>query len=696
MVKMLNIILFIISFCLVILSSYFITAIVKSKRHENTIVFFLLNLSAQIILSFEFLSILKAIDLYNVLKVNSAVFIFSLILWNIKSRPKFKTGEFELPFEVIKTELKKDKILYILSFFFLFSILTSLFMAVYAPVNLWDSTTYHVARVAFWIQHKSLEHFETSSIRQTMFPPNAEILYLWPLVFLKKDFFAGMVQFVSFCGSLWILSSFLSYIKVSPKRILWTVFIFASLPEIILQSSSTQNDLVLGFFLFVSLYLFIYGVREKEKTSLIMSSMALGISLGIKGSVFMFLPVIGIVYLILLIKSEKKQFYKPLLLYGSCTVLFFALLSSYNYVLNYFDFHNLLGLQSYMNFYMPPDKSIKSFIANLIRYNLCFIDFTGFPSAQILNPHFKFMKSALFWIFRLNENQGLAYVDINLLNTKIHESFGGCGPIGFLVFIPLVFRYGITGIFSRLNKRGIITLTALIPVLYIIILSGLFEFTLWNIRYFITAVVLSSPIFALSYTRRLKPLKIIVFIIAVCCFINITLKNSLRPILPVNAMSLLTTQREEVRYKTGCVLDNSFNESLRYLIKNAKNNSKIGYICSDTMWYYHFFNENPSWKIYPLRYELITKDKIKNLNYVIVCNNHQIVFNLDNSKPYTRYNKIDFKVFNDFMLVDKIGEPLSKERRFNSDELNYQFEIPEVFYIFKNKKLIQAQPFKNS
>ncbi len=96
------------------------------------------------ILSFEFLSILKAIDLYNVLKVNAAVFIFSLILWNIKSRPKFKTGEFELSFEVIKTELKKDKILYILSFFFLFSILASLFMAVYAPVNLWDSTTYHV------------------------------------------------------------------------------------------------------------------------------------------------------------------------------------------------------------------------------------------------------------------------------------------------------------------------------------------------------------------------------------------------------------------------------------------------------------------------------------------------------------------------------------------------------------------------
>ena len=308
-------------------SSYFFTAVLKSKRSENTVIFLLLNTAAQIILSFEFLSLLKAIDLYNVLKVNIAVFLVALVFWNIKNRPKLKTEEFELTFDSIKTALKQDKILFVLSIFFLISIIASFFMAFYAPVNLWDSMTYHIARVAIWIQNKSLAHYETSSIRQVMFPPNAEIFYLWPLVFIKKDFLAGMAQFISFCGSLWVLSSFLTYIKVSKKRILWAIFIFASLPEIILQASSTQNDFVLGFFLFASLYLFIYGVREKEKVSIVMSAMAIGISIGIKGSVFMFLPVLGIVYTIISVRSEKKQFYKPLLLCGSCTVLFFVLLS---------------------------------------------------------------------------------------------------------------------------------------------------------------------------------------------------------------------------------------------------------------------------------------------------------------------------------------------------------------------------------
>ena len=85
---MLNIILFIISFCLVISSTYLFTAVLKSKRPENSIIFFLLNMAAQIILTFEFLSLLKAIDLYNVLKVNAVVFLFALVFWHIKNKPK--------------------------------------------------------------------------------------------------------------------------------------------------------------------------------------------------------------------------------------------------------------------------------------------------------------------------------------------------------------------------------------------------------------------------------------------------------------------------------------------------------------------------------------------------------------------------------------------------------------------------------
>jgi len=708
---MLNIILFIISFCLVVSSSYFFTAVFKSKRPENSVIFFLLNTAAQIILTFEFLSLLKAIDLYNVLKVNVFVFLFALVFWNIKNKPKLDNCHSEpakqawesqdltnneiaasrlkpflamtnYNFKTIKTELKKDKILFALSIFFLGSLIVSFFLAAYAPVNLWDSMTYHTARVAFWIQNKSLEHFETSSIRQVMFPPNAEIFYLWPLVFIKKDFLAGMAQFISFLGSLWVLTSFLTYIKISKKRILWAVFIFASLPEIILQASSTQNDLVLGFFLFASLYLFIYGVREKEKISIIMSAMALGISMGIKGSVFMFLPALGIIYTIISVRNEKKQSLLSLLLCGSWTVLFFLLLSSYNYILNYQEFHNPLGLKSYMDFYMPPDKSIQSFIANIIRYNLAFIDFTGFEAAKILSLPFLFLKTFLFKIFMLNEHQGLLYMDINLLNTKIHENFATFGPLGFLLFIPLVLKYGFAGVFSKSDKIRIISITALILLLFLPTISALYGFALWNIRYFVTAMVISSPLFALSYNYKLKPLKLIVFIIAVACFINISLLNSLRPILPINKMSLLNTPREDIRYEIGTAFDDIFRQQAEYLGQNAKNNSKIGLLFSDSFWYYQFFNENPTWKIFPLRYELLTKEKLENLDYIVICNNRQIFYNFDKSKNLLTNNKIDFKMFKAFELVYKVETPYNLHPPL---EKKYEFENPVSFYIFRNK-----------
>jgi len=455
---------------------------------------------------------------------------------------------------------------------------------------------------------------------------------------------------------------------------LWAVFLFASLPEIILQSSSTQNDLVLGFFLFASLYLFIYGVREKEKISLVLSAMALGLSLGIKGSVFMFLPALGIIYIIISALCEKKRFYKPLLFFGSMSFLFFILLSSYNYILNYQEFHNFLGLESYMNFYMPAEKSIKFFIANLIRHNLCLIDFTGFESARMLSEPFLFLKSLLFGMFNLTENTQYAR-DIVVLNTKIHENYATLGPIGVLVFIPLLIGGVLKGIFSKSDRIKILSLTALIPVIFIPIMSMLFVFTTWNMRYFVTAVVLASPLLALSYGYKLKPLKIIISVIAVVCFINISLCNTLRPVMPTDKISLLYSPREDVRYELNSVFDCDFRQPTEFLGKNAKNNSKIGLIFSDELWYYQFFNQNPTWKIFPLRYELLTEEKLRKLDYIVICNKEQVIYNLNNSKNLIRNNKPELSKFKNLKLI--YGRIIKND--FSGSGL------PGTFYIFQNK-----------
>jgi cobalt/nickel transport system permease protein len=47
----------------------------------------------------------------------------------------------------------------------------------YAPSN-WDSMTYHLSRVAHWLQHGSVEAYETGIYRQVLYAPGAEYLVL--------------------------------------------------------------------------------------------------------------------------------------------------------------------------------------------------------------------------------------------------------------------------------------------------------------------------------------------------------------------------------------------------------------------------------------------------------------------------------------------------------------------------------------
>ncbi|MDD3014852.1 MAG: hypothetical protein PHC34_14210, partial [Candidatus Gastranaerophilales bacterium] len=340
---MLSFIMFLISFLGVITSSYFICSIIKSRKFENALIFYVLILISQIIITFEMLSILKQVNPAGVLITNFTIFVISLVIWNYYSRPLINIPEFKCLKDKIKFALKKDKILKILLVFFIFSSLISLFLALLIPTNSGDSLTYHLARIGFWIQNGTMSHFETSSIRQLVFPINSEILILWSMVFLKRDYLAQMPEYLSYIGCLFILFSFLSYLKISTRRILWTVFILASFPAVIIESMSCQTNLIIALLLMSSLYLFIYGVKENDKKSVIFSAISYSIALGTKNTAFLFLPVFGIMYCLISFNKLKYNFYKPLLLFILSIIPACLLLGSYNYFLNGIDYGNPFG-----------------------------------------------------------------------------------------------------------------------------------------------------------------------------------------------------------------------------------------------------------------------------------------------------------------------------------------------------------------
>jgi len=113
----------------------------------------------------------------------------------------------------------------------------------YLPNN-WDSMTYHLARVAHWIQHGSVAAYPTSNARQLVYPPGAEYLLLVVQVLAGSDRLANLVQLAAWvilaCSAPAFARAFGAPRRVAP----WAAVMVASIPMGLLQASSTQNDLV--------------------------------------------------------------------------------------------------------------------------------------------------------------------------------------------------------------------------------------------------------------------------------------------------------------------------------------------------------------------------------------------------------------------------------------------------------------------
>lgn len=694
---------FIISFCLVLFSSYFLSTLIKSRRLENSAIYFILILVAQVVLSFDFLSIIHSVNSDGILVINFLVFISSFKLWESKNKPHFDFQEFFVVKNKIIQAFKEDRILLILLGFFVLSLLANLFLAIVVPNNSPDSLQYHLSRIGMWIQNQTFAHFETPDVRQNIYSINSEILILWSMIFLKRDIFAALVQYWAYLGCIFMAFTYLRYFKFSIKRILWTIFILASLPAFIVEASSTQTNILVAFFLFCSFYLFVYGIRENSTKALIFSAIAFSINLGLKYSVFFFIPVFGVIYLLIAIRERKKGFYKPVLTFMAAGIPSFLMLASYNHILNFLEFGNFFGSQPYIDRLSAP-YGIKSTLANLIRYFLLFFDFSGMKFLDSITPLYLNIKDFLFGIFGLDSRDGLVFTDIKMINTSIHESYTQFGLLGFSLLLPLIFKNSFTRLKSTVrDKVYYLSISGLITIGFIIAMAALMGFCLWNNRFLLTPVILSSVIFAFTYTKRVSVLKVIITLVVIFNFIAASFFNDSRPVFGITKMLSelgYTTFRTQARLLHEDYFPEKYN--LPYtMVKNlgliAPDNAKIGLILTDADLIYPFFEENPTWKIHQIRYEnLVKKRNYNDYDYLVISDliqkceivdykdikiNYYIkeggmVASFDGSRPITLY-------------IDKKGKVITSGKPVMQYNVVNLSEIPDNFKMVKNFTTIQ-------
>jgi len=107
-----------------------------------------------------------------------------------------------------------------------------------------DSMAYHLARVAYWMQNRSVAYYATANAHQNVMGPGAEYLVLVLQIISGSDFWANCVQLAAYLIVVLSIPTLCRLTGVPRRLCPWASVFVAALPIAVLEASTTQNDLV--------------------------------------------------------------------------------------------------------------------------------------------------------------------------------------------------------------------------------------------------------------------------------------------------------------------------------------------------------------------------------------------------------------------------------------------------------------------
>ena len=117
-------------------------------------------------------------------------------------------------------------------------------IAVAAPPTNFDSMTYHMARVAHWVQDGTVAHYFTPNGRQLHSGPFAEFVVAQLQILARGDRLANAAQWIAFAGCAAGAAAVAGRLGAGRRGRALAAVAAVTVPMAILQASSNQTDLV--------------------------------------------------------------------------------------------------------------------------------------------------------------------------------------------------------------------------------------------------------------------------------------------------------------------------------------------------------------------------------------------------------------------------------------------------------------------
>lgn len=249
------------------------------------------------------------------------------------------------------------------------------------PPNNNDSLATHMARVGYWLQHGSFFPWATQRVWQVTYPVNMQLQMFWIVLFLRSDRWVELVQWLGAFAAMVAIFGIARLLGASRPQALFAGLLWATFPEILLEATTTQNDLVAGTLFAAMIYLLFLGLKRRNMGALVLSALALGLGMGTKQTLFFLLPGLVLV-LIHLLRWQGREVLGRLIVWGGMALGVFLLLGAYMFVVNLVSFGHPMGPETAVGAQTGGQTSqslVENLTYNTFRLAYQAVDPTGLP-----------------------------------------------------------------------------------------------------------------------------------------------------------------------------------------------------------------------------------------------------------------------------------------------------------------------------
>lgn len=247
-----------------------------------------------------------------------------------------------------------------------------------APPNNWDSMTYHMSRVEHWRANGSVIHYPTNVVWQIYLNPWAEFTILqFQTLGFGSDRLANLVQWFAFVGSLVGVSLLVRLLGGALFAQSLAALVVASTPMVILQSTSTQNDVVCGFFVVAAVYFAFERVATSSAKHEWYLPLSVGLAFATKGTAYLILlPFVGYALIVVM----KQEGFRPGFRLIGILALAILLMNIGHWARNVGLWHHPLGDPHWLARYQNESFGIPETLSNVARNVALHL---GTPSSKV-------------------------------------------------------------------------------------------------------------------------------------------------------------------------------------------------------------------------------------------------------------------------------------------------------------------------